>query len=248
MPIDYHRPSTLAEAVALLGKARPLAGGTSLIPHRRTIRAVADLQALDLDRIARKAGWVELGSCVQLQAIVEEPQWLPEAMRRSAAQEAGWNIRNAATLGGTIASGDGRSPLLVCLLALQAEVLLEPGGNWHSIDGLLAGRPGSLEAKLMTSIRLGDSSQSAYEQVGRTPADWPIVAAAACVSGDAIEVALGGFGERPVRVRSTEGEKGFAAAAAAAFSAASDDWASAAYRSAVAAILAGRVVEKLARR
>jgi CO/xanthine dehydrogenase FAD-binding subunit len=209
---------------------------------------VADLQDLHLDRISQAGEWIEYGSCVRLQTLVEATQSVPEAMRVAASQEAGWNLRNAATLGGMIAGGGSRSPLLVTLVALLTQVRLEPDGDWSDLDRVLASRPGSLEGKLITSLRLRVPSQSAYEQVGRTPADWPTVAAAAAAWGGTVAVALGGFGERPVRLTPSDGAAGFAASAAQAFAGAGDEWASAAYRSAVGAILARRVVERLTAR
>ena len=246
--MDYQRPATIAEAVALLGGARPLAGGTSLTPNRRSVRAVADLQDLNLDRISQTGEWIEFGSCVRLQSLLEATQSIPAALRVATRQEAGWNLRNAATLGGAIAGADSRSPLLVTLLAVRTEVWLEPDREWLDLDDVLAARPGSLEGRLITSLRLRLPSQSAYEQVGRTPADWPIVAAAGSVLNGVVTVALGGFGNRPVRLGASDGAEGFAASAAQAFARAGDAWASAAYRSAIGAILTRRVVEKLAAR
>ena len=246
--MEYRRPGSLAEAVALLLEARPLAGGTSLTSHRRSVRSVADLQDLHLDQISHTGEWIEFGSCVRLQTLVDATQSIPEAIRVAASQEAGWNLRNAVTLGGMIAGGDSRSPLLVTVLALQTEVWIEPDGEWSDVERVLAARPGSLEGRLITSLRLRNPSQSVYEQVGRTPADWPIVAAAAAVREGSLTVALGGFGDRPLRLDASNGAVGFAAAAAQAFAGAGDEWASAAYRSAVGAILARRVVERLTAR
>lgn len=244
--MDYQRPATIAEAVALLRGARPLAGGTSLTAQRRGVRAVADLQDLNLDRISQAGDGLEFGSCVRLQSLLEATQGIPEAMRVAASQEAGWNLRNVATLGGMIAGGGSRSPLLIALLALRTEVWLEPDGDWRDLDDLLKGRPGSLEGRLITSLRLRLPSQSGYEQVGRTPADWPIVAAAAAVWDGGMTVAVGGFGDRPHRLIAADGAGGFAASAAQAFADSGDAWASAAYRSAIGAILTRRVVERLA--
>jgi CO/xanthine dehydrogenase FAD-binding subunit len=87
-----------------------------------------------------------------------------------------------------------------------------------------------------------------YEQVARTPADRPIVAAAVGhTDGTAYRVVLAGFGSRPVRV--PRAEKALAAddpraageAAAEAYAEAGDAWASAEYRSHVAAVLLRRL-------
>ena len=50
-PLEYSRPGTLAEALALLQHGVPLAGGTALTANRRSLQAVVDLQDLGLDTL-----------------------------------------------------------------------------------------------------------------------------------------------------------------------------------------------------
>ncbi len=241
--LEYHRPRSLAEAVALLGRARPLAGGTALTPDRRRVEAVIDLQELGLDRLERGDETIELGSGCRLQSLAESDS-VPEMLREAARREAGWNLRNAATLGGTIAAGDGRSPLLTGLLALRAEVLIQPESRWGDLDLVLAGRPDSLRGKLMTSVRFRIPVGQGYDQVGRTPADTPIVCVAAAIwAGGSPSVALGGLGSAPLRLEAESGVSRFVQAASLAYGQAEDAWASAAYRSEVAAVLVRRTLE-----
>lgn len=244
-PLEYHRPRSLAEAVALLGRAQPLAGGTSLTPSRRLVEAVIDLQELALDRLERRDEMVELGSGVRLQALADSGV-LPEILRESARREAGWNLRNAATLGGTVAAGDGRSPLLTTLLALRSAVWMEPDGTWTDLDRVLTGRPDTLRARLMTSLRFRLPAGEGFHQVARTPADVPIVCVAAIIGADGRpSVALGGFGPAPLRLTADGGVSDFVRAASLAYRQAEDAWASAVYRSDVAAALVRRTLEGL---
>ena len=50
-PLQYHRPQNLEEALELLEQGVPLAGGTRLTPDLRSVKALVDLQDLDLGRI-----------------------------------------------------------------------------------------------------------------------------------------------------------------------------------------------------
>lgn len=244
-PLEYHRPRSLKEAVALLGKARPLAGGTALTPDRRRLEAVIDLQDLELDRVARRDETLEIGSGVRLESLVDSDA-VPEVLRQAARLEAGWNLRNAATVGGTVAAGDGRSPLLAVWLALRAEVLLEPGAEWADLDRVVSARPDSLQARLITSLRMPRPVGAAFEQVARTPADAPIVSVAAALwPGGKASVALGGCGPAPLRLVAEGAISDFAAAAGRAFAQAEDEWASASYRSQVASVLVRRTLEGL---
>ncbi|MEK6589003.1 MAG: FAD binding domain-containing protein [Chloroflexota bacterium] len=258
--LEYHRPKTISEALSLLKQGVPLAGGTILTPNRRGLRAVVDLQDLGLNAFEIRADDFAFGAMVSLQALVEAADRLPAALVAACRLEAGWNIRNQATLGGTVASADGRSPLLTTLLAMGAELELAPEGMRASLDELLEtggsrtqDRPfGLAQGKLMTAIHVRRPERLAYEQVARSPADRPLVCAAAALFDRAqkVRVALGGFGSRPILVdRGEDGLEGTLEragnAAQAAYSRAADAWAGAEFRSAVADTLVRRVVSEV---
>jgi hypothetical protein len=48
-PFKYHRPKTAAEALELLDRGVPLAGGSELMPRRDEVSAVIDIRELGLD-------------------------------------------------------------------------------------------------------------------------------------------------------------------------------------------------------
>jgi 4-hydroxybenzoyl-CoA reductase subunit beta len=104
------RPASIAEAVALLARdpsARPIAGGTDLVPNlRHGIGEPATLVDLGgvpgLDAIARGAdGGFAIGANVTL-AILARDSVIPPALRDAAASVAGPSHRSAATLGGNL--------------------------------------------------------------------------------------------------------------------------------------------------
>ncbi len=233
---EYHRPKTLLEALTLLRSGTALGGGTRLTRHASRLASIVDLQALGLDRIEDKANEWILGANLRLQALVESEEGLPAALIAACRLEAGANLRNMATLGGTIMAANGRSALVTSLLALDARVSLEPGETSEPLDSLLGRRRDGLAGSLIVDLRFAKGARLAYEQVARSPADRPIVcAAAAQLSGQSRpRIALGGFGERPTLVRDAH-------AAEAAYAQAEDAWASAEYRSAVAGILVRRL-------
>jgi CO/xanthine dehydrogenase FAD-binding subunit len=185
---EYHRPTDLDEAIRLLRRTGvrtvPLAGGTALVgTPDPAVDAVVDLDGLGLDSVGQEGGALRLGAMVRLQTVVDELAeecggLLAEAARR----EAPWNLRNAATLGGLLASGVSNSPLVVALGALAARVTLY-GAEADTVElptllerARTVGLPGQIVAGL--SIDLHDPIGWGYEQTGRTPADLPIVCAA----------------------------------------------------------------------
>jgi len=251
----YHRPRTLEEALTLLSRpsprTMPLGGGT-LLSHEKTDSVeVVDLQALGLDKIAERGKSLEIGATTTLQSLVEHGG-TKAAMHTALKLEAPLNLRNAATVAGTIVSCDGRSTLVTALLALDAKLTVlypapqgsEPVAKEESlaIGDFLPLRP----AGLITRIAVPGQALLAFEYVSRTRSDKPIVcvAAAQWPSGRT-RLAVGGWGAAPrLAMDGTESE-GIQEAARNACHDAADQWGSAAYRMDVAATLAERCLSAL---
>ncbi|HEY71091.1 MAG TPA: hypothetical protein G4O08_10965 [Anaerolineae bacterium] len=252
--LHYHRPKTLGEALELLKEGVPLAGGTALVPELGKTQAVIDLQDLGLDGLGLKKGAIEAGAALKLQILIEKKLKIPEALVAACHLEAGLNLRNMATLGGTIFSADGRSPLLTTLLALDVRVEMQPGGEEISLDDLLERRGEKDFRSLVTVVRIPVPQRLAYDQVARAPYDRPIVCAAVgrwkdSQESEAVRITLGGFGTRPIRVQNAEQEiakdgqvEKATAAAAKAYAKAEDAWASADYRGHAAGVLVRRLL------
>jgi CO/xanthine dehydrogenase FAD-binding subunit len=247
--LQYHRPQTQDEALELLQEGVPLAGGTRLTPGLRGIEALIDLQDLALDQIEATESTLEFGGTATLQGLVDNAARLPEALIQAARLEAGWNIRNKATVAGTIVTGDGRSPLLCVLLALGGELEFAPGNERISIANAFDRGADRTGGKLITAIHAANLSLIKYAQVARSPADRPQICVAVAAFGpDApVRVALGGYGSRPQLVSKDENLSTQAAAelARTMYAEAGDQWASADYRSSAAATLVARLLTEV---
>jgi carbon-monoxide dehydrogenase medium subunit len=261
--MQYQRPRTIAEAVALLRAGVPLAGGTHLVPRRFSLDCVVDLQDLPLKEVRPSREGLEIGAMCRLQDLVEaavparETATVTRFLADACREEAGWNLRNMITIGGTIACEDGRSRVLTVLTALKAVIRFEPGGQTVSIGEVLAGRPDLLNGRLVTAVLIPAVLRAEYQQVARSPADTPIVCVAACRGRNAagtefLRLALGGFGSRPLGIDlGPQGGQTVTESAATlareAYARAEDQWATAEYRSHVAGALARRVVAEVVR-
>jgi len=247
--LQYHRPQTLDEALELLKHGVPLAGGTRLTPRLRGIGAIVDLQDLGLEKIETTESALEIGGTATLQSLVESNSRLPDDLVQAARLEAGWNIRNKATVAGTIVTGDGRSPLLTVLLAMSAELEFAPDGEFVSLVEVLNRGADRTDGKLMTAIYSAIPSRLRYAQVARSPADRPLlcVAVAADAANTTVSVALGGYGAYPQHFSQDKSALPQEAAelARAMYSEAGDQWASADYRSSVAATLVARLLTEV---
>jgi CO/xanthine dehydrogenase FAD-binding subunit len=247
--MKYHRPETIEEAVKLLAEGVPLAGGTALAPHRRRLEAVIDLGKLGLDQIEITQDRIELGTATKLQSLVARRGELPGELIRCCRLEAAWNLRNMATVGGTIMSAGSRSPMLVVLLALKSTVSIQGVDAEVALDEVLDRREKEGEPFLIEQITFSKPAKLSYDYVARAPTDRPIVsAAAASAAGETdVSVAIGGFGTRPLLLEagSERSPEEWGRLAAEQYADAADPFASAGYRSEVAAILVERVVKEV---
>ena len=202
MIVEYHRPETLQSAVELLSRKNPhtvpLGGGTHLSHYRGDPIAVVDLRRLDLGKIERVDGGLRIGSTVTLQTLMdsdETPAMFKEVLRF----EANYNLRQSATIAGTVVTGDGQSAFLSALLALDARVVLQPGGQKEGVSDWLAHRATRNEGVLITGFEVPYDVVVKYDFVGRSPQDLPIVSVCVAEWADGrMRVILGGEAVYPI--------------------------------------------------
>ncbi|MCZ7543715.1 MAG: FAD binding domain-containing protein [Anaerolineae bacterium] len=200
-----HEPESVSAALKLLARPgvrmMPLYGGPELFDDLQVAAEVEEvilLAGLGLDQVHAEPGsdW-RIGAMVTLAALPEAEAFsrqyraLPWVLRmdtRAALFEAmerayPLNLRAMWTFGAVVAHAGASSPLLVTLLALDAQVEVAGEGATSLAQYL----PRRARTDLVTAVVLpfgGEAQESApvaYEAVARTPADAPIVCAAARV-------------------------------------------------------------------
>lgn len=252
MIIEYLRPKTIPDALKMLARKQPisypLGGGTHKNRDSDEQYAVVDLQDLGLSNISIDGNLVHVGATTTLQQLLES-SGLPEDLYRTIKLEATNNLRQMATIAGTLVTANGRSPLVTMLLALDTilEILSldkEPQeirlGNWLSL------RARRERGTLISQVSFPKNIKAAYESIARTPRDQPIVCAAVAqwLSGRT-RLVLGGWGDTPILVLDGPEADGLEAAARSAYSHAKDEWASDEYRLEMAGILALRCIKRI---
>ena len=251
MITTYHRPQTLDEALTLLTQANtfPLGGGTLLASRHGTTDSVqvVDLQALGLNSLIRNGNNLELGATLTLQALLES-EHCPAALKSALKLEAPLNIRNAATVAGTLIACDGRSTFASVLLAMDAKIEQALFDNSKieyrvtNVGDFLPLRSTNLIMKVIIPLNV----KLAFESVAKTPADKPIVCASlAQWNSGRTRLVLGGYGKSPMLAMDGTEANGAETAARNTYHEATDEWASAEYRIDVAATLAKRCLENL---
>jgi carbon-monoxide dehydrogenase medium subunit len=216
----YHRPTSVAEAVAHLadheGTARVLAGGQSLVPmlNMRLWRpsALVDINEVDeLDDIRVDGDRTELGALVRYatlerSAVVAERLPLISRIVRHIGDR---QVRNRGTVGGALVQGDptGEFPL-ACLVLGAVVTATGPGGTRRiPLSELYVGSYAtSLELdELVTGVELPRHPQHiAFAELCRKHNDFAVVSAVATGDRDDdgrwhdVRIALGGVADSPV--------------------------------------------------
>jgi CO/xanthine dehydrogenase FAD-binding subunit len=249
MIIEYQRPTTIEEAIQLLSRSDPityaLGGGTKLNRPSDVEFAVVDLQALGINKIVQQGQILLVGATATLEELLRYPNIQP-TLKNCIEQECAYNLRQMRTVAGSIVAADGRSSLVSAFLALDAQLTIEPGGELVSLGNLLPLRAEKVARRLIVQLSIPLNAALSYHSVARTPADLPIVcAAAARWPSGRFRVVLGGFGEAPVLAMDGIEAEGADDAARIVYNHVGDQWASAEYRSDVAATLARRCIDEL---
>jgi len=131
---EYHIATSIAEAVSLkksqADKTAWFAGGTYInhLKFRDNFQSVISLEKLSLDQIEKDQTTVSIGAMVTFQKLMDFPG-TPDALKEAAALKRSRIIRNMATIGGDIGSGETHTLLCPVLIALSAQVETAESGT-----------------------------------------------------------------------------------------------------------------------
>lgn len=138
---EYHRPDSLASAVAILSEhgdeARVVAGGHSLIPMMK-LRMAAISHLVDLQKVAELKGITVSGGTVSIGAMVTQAELISHEglakaaplLREAALQIADPQVRYMGTVGGNVANGDPGNDMPGLMQCLGATfTLYGPSGS-----------------------------------------------------------------------------------------------------------------------
>ena len=124
---EFFKPQTLAEALEIKEKFKDeaifLAGGTDVncADSKYQIEKVIGIEQLKLNKISKTDEALSFGAGVTIQELIDSPK-IPDQLTTAARHFVNRNIRNIATIGGSIASNNSTSNLIPILVALDAEL------------------------------------------------------------------------------------------------------------------------------
>jgi carbon-monoxide dehydrogenase medium subunit len=214
---EYHRPSTLDEALALLdgdGETRAIAGGHSLLPMMKlrlaTPDALVDLAGIPgLDGIERDGDGLRIGALVTHDTVARSGL-VAEAcpvLAETAGGIGDQQVRNRGTIGGSVAHADPGADYPTVLKALGATITVAGAGGTRDLaaDDFFVGLfETALEGgELVTSVHVPAVTGAAYVKHAHPASGYAVVgvAAAVAVSGGtctAARVVVGGATATPV--------------------------------------------------
>ncbi|HLW37102.1 MAG TPA: FAD binding domain-containing protein [Candidatus Eremiobacteraceae bacterium] len=225
----YFEPNFMDEALVLLdrfgGEARVLAGGTRLGPRlrhdRAGVAALINLKRVDeMQGITRSANVLRIGALVTAAELSAHPEVRACApVLASAAQSLGARqLRNVATLGGNVCSGDPVSDLTAALLACDARceiATLHEGPSQTVLEHVVEKPTPVLEAgELLIAVEIplqpdADARASYQKMMTRRSFELALVAVAVMLhlrEGNVTQarIALAGAGRAPLRAREAE--------------------------------------------
>jgi len=197
---DYHRPESVADAVALLAKhgdeARAIAGGHSLIPMMKLRMAevahLVDLQAIgDLKGIAIDGGTVTIGAMTTQHELIADEALANAApiIREASLQIADPQVRYVGTIGGNVANGDPGNDMPGLMQCLDATYLLSGPEGTREVAARdfyeAAYFTARADDELLVAIRFtAPKGGYAYEKQKRKIGDYATAAAAVQIAKD----------------------------------------------------------------
>lgn len=227
-PFEYHAPRTLDEALSLLDQhgedARPLAGGTDLVPGMREGRVkpghVINIKRIGgLRRLEANGEGLYIGALVSISQLMRSPAVRENypALAQAAASMAAVQIRNLATVGGNLCNASPAADLAPPLIALGAEVEIASGRGRRRLAVMDffrgPGRSALAAGEMLIGIHVPKpepGQRSVYLKMSpRGAMDIAVVGIAAALTADdglcrEARIVMGAVGPTPLRANRAE--------------------------------------------
>jgi carbon-monoxide dehydrogenase medium subunit len=215
---EYHRPTTVAEAVSLLQGAsdgKLLAGGHTLIPTLKQ-RLASPSDIIDLGGIGELRGIREEGDRLIIGAATTYSEVVESETARSAvpalAQLASHigdsQVRNRGTIGGSIANNDPASDYPAAVLGLNATV--RTNQREIAADDFFLGMFETAlgDDEVITAVSFPKPTKAGYMKFPNPASRYAIVGVMVAQTGGGVRVAITGAG--PCVFRSSDFEQALA--------------------------------------
>ena len=220
---EYHRPTSIDEAVTLLTKhgddGRMIAGGHSLIPMMK-LRLAVPAHLIDLGKLDDLKGIRAVGAALEIGAMTTQHDLVASdllartcpILREAALTIADPQVRYCGTVGGNVANGDPGNDMPAVMQCLGASFVLRGPKGMRQVAAREFYQAAYFTARkddeILTSINIPVPVAGhgyAYEKLKRKIGDYAIAAAAVVLAMDggickSAAVALTNVGDTPIFV------------------------------------------------
>lgn len=214
-PFRYHRPGSLAEALALLARldeAKLIAGGQSLAPMLN-MRLVSPAELIDLNAvpgmaaIAGEGDFLVIGAMARHHQVASSPLVKKECplLAKAAGTIGHYAIRTRGTLGGSLAHADPAAQLPLVAATLGAEIAVAgPRGErriaarefFVSLMATALARDEIIVAARFPKSAPGE--RHAFAHFSRRSGDFALVAVACTLRDGRLTIGIGGVEDKPL--------------------------------------------------
>ncbi|GIM29263.1 molybdopterin dehydrogenase [Clostridium polyendosporum] len=194
MKIDeYLKPKTLEEAYNLLNsckKSAVIGGGAFLRLSNRHIRLGIDLSNIGLNYIKENDKEIEIGAMVTLREV-EQSEIIKnnfDGLVHTAVKKImGVQVRNIATVGGSVYGKYGFSDFITALLPLDCNVVLYKGGLLSLTDFLKNKDKDIIEKIVLKKFKI----KAAFKDFRNTSTDFAILNTAVVMNENTLRISVG---------------------------------------------------------
>jgi carbon-monoxide dehydrogenase medium subunit len=210
----YHRPTTVADAVKLIGQHpddKLLAGGQSLLPSMRlglsSIEGFIDLSAIpDLQGIRAEGSSIRIGAMTTHATVAASKDVRSRIPALSTLAEGigDRQVRNRGTIGGSLANSDPAACYPAAVLGLGATI--HTNARQIAADGWLKGlyETALTPGEVITAVTFPVPEKAAYMKFKQPASRFAIVGVFVAKTASGVRVAVTGAGSHAFRVKALE--------------------------------------------
>ena len=193
-PFDYHRATSIDDALAALGSGgKLLAGGHSLVPLMK-LRLSEPERLIDIGRLSELAGVRQFGDHIEIGAGTVHHAVATSALLRDlcpviteTAQSIGDpQVRNKGTLGGSLAHADPSADYPATMIALDAEIHIRSAGGTRTVKAsdffIDLFTVDLAPEEIITAVRFTPTKSAAYAKLHQRASHFAIVGVAAALT------------------------------------------------------------------
>lgn len=203
--LNYEKPTSLSEAYELYNATKDsvvIAGGAYARLQERTISLGIDLEKLKLDTIDITIDQVSIGSMVTLRVLETHKQLNQEmnaVFKKATQQIGGVQLRNIATIGGSICGRYPFSDIIPPLLAMDAQLYFFDSG----IISLEEYLEEPFERDILTKIVINKNQLCSFQCFKKTYKEFSVLNVALNRKGDYWKLVVGARPGRAMVARET---------------------------------------------